>query len=63
MLGNTKRFEARPKFVSGHPTVLAVGVGEVFRHVSLPYHISFLPLSLWKKARYKPKYFIKEPLN
>ena len=45
-------------------TALAVGTGggclDIF---TLVYHFSFLPPSLWKKARYRLKYCLKGPLS
>ena len=38
------------------------GLG-LFGHFSLVYHFSFVSPSLWKTARYRPKYCLKGPLS
>ena len=46
------------------PTALAVGAGEGYSDIFLSSIISlFLFPSLWKKARYKLKYYLKGPLS
>ena len=46
------------------PTALAVGVSRGrLEFFSLVYHFSFLSPSLWKTARFRLKYCLKEPLN
>ena len=46
------------------PTALAEGVGGgCLDIISLVYHFSHLPPSLWETARYRLKYCLKGPLN